>query len=88
VKTGTQAGRSREAREWASTWGTMTIGLTHESRFKVGRVRASQGMPGLIESQVEQMLAKGLALRPELARVAIVVKLQEAEITLGVVEAI
>ena len=52
-------------RNKAAVVGIMTIGRTQERGVKVGRVRAGKGRPESIESQVEQTLARGWALRLE-----------------------
>lgn len=69
-----ELGRSEVTRDNAAVEGTMTIGSTQERGFRVGRVRARDGRPGSIESQVEQTLASGWALRPESGRLTDAVK--------------
>jgi len=49
----------------------------------VGNTRASDGRPGSIDSQVEQTLARGKALRPESARATEVVKERIEEVVMG-----
>jgi hypothetical protein len=63
AKTGTPAGMSWEMKERAAVEGTITMGQTQSKGLSCGRVRASDGMPGSMESQVEQSLASGWALR-------------------------
>jgi hypothetical protein len=68
AKTGTDRGRKRLAKGIDAATGTKMIGVIHSSGFKVGSVIARDGIPGSTESQVEQTLDKGWALRPELTR--------------------
>lgn len=63
--TGTELGRIGLAKGTDSGPGTKTIGETQSTGFKVGMVKAIDGIPGPMESQVEQTLDRGWALRPE-----------------------
>jgi hypothetical protein len=65
AKTGTDPGSRRLAKGIDAAKGTKMIGVIHSSGFKVGSVIARDGIPGSAESQVEQTLDKGWALRPE-----------------------
>lgn len=69
-----EQGKSEVTRDNAAVEGTMTRGSTQDRGFRVGRVRASDGRPGSMESQVEQTVASGWALRPESGRVTEAVK--------------
>ncbi len=68
AKMGTDGGSKRLAKAIDAAVGTRMIGVIHNSGFKVGSVRARDGIPGSTDSQVEQTLDKGWALRPESTR--------------------
>jgi hypothetical protein len=68
AKMGTDGGSKRLAKAIDATAGTKMIGVIHNRGFNVGSVMARDGIPGSMESQVEQTLERGWALRPELTR--------------------
>jgi hypothetical protein len=61
-------------RDKASAVGTMIMGSTQDKGLRVGRVMAMEGIPGSMDNQVEQTVARGWAVRPESARAVEVVK--------------
>jgi hypothetical protein len=67
-------GSMEVARERAAAVGTMTTGRTQDKGFRWGSMVAIDGIPGSTDSQVEQTLERGWALRPESERATEVVK--------------
>jgi hypothetical protein len=74
TKVGTVEGNREVTRDNAAAVGAITMGRTRDNGFNVGRVKAMEGTPGSMDSQVEKTLARGKAVRPESARVTEVVK--------------
>jgi hypothetical protein len=74
IKVGTVEGKREVTRDNAAAVGAITMGRTRDNGLSVGRVKAMEGMPGSMDSQVEKTLARGKAVRPESARVTEVVK--------------
>jgi hypothetical protein len=74
MKEGIEVGSRDVTKERAAGVGTITIGRTHERGFRLGSVRASDGIPGSMDNQEEKTFARGWALRPESTLATEVVK--------------
>jgi hypothetical protein len=65
IELGKTSGKRHLAKGTYSGLGTKTISKTQSTGFKVGRVKAINGILESMEGQVQQTLDRGWALRPK-----------------------